>query len=153
MRAHYCPFCPYSSRETRVLYGSGLIHLTLRQLLTILRAFDAQLDGKDDFARQCVHQALLLQYCRALGRDGVALFFKRITTKGHQAQDVFVKDVRDTYHKIKARATEINKQRAAAGEGSSGVEQIQLHAVDPGTVINIRGQSRQFSKQIVKPLY
>lgn len=104
----------------------------------LILAFDAQLDNKDDYARQCVHQALLLQYCRALGRDGVALFFKRITTKGHQAQDVFYKDVQDTYHKIKSRAAEINKQRAAAGEGAEGVEQIQLHAVEPGTVINIR---------------
>lgn len=106
----------------------------------LIMAFDAQLDGKDEFARQCVHQALLLQYCRALGRDGVALFFKRITTKGHQAQDVFVKDVSDTYQKIRTRAAEINKQRAesaAAGE-TEGVEQIQLHAVEPGTVISIR---------------
>lgn len=105
----------------------------------LMLAFDAQLDNKDDYARQCVHQALLLQYCRALGRDGVALFFKRIMTKGHQAQDVFFKDVQDTYHKIKARAAEINKQRAAAGaEGAEGVEQIQLHAVEPGTVISIK---------------
>lgn len=104
----------------------------------LILAFDAQLDNRDDYARQCVHQALLLQYCRALGRDGVALFFKRIMTKGHQAQDVFYKDVQDTYHKIKSRAAEINKQRAAAGESGEGVEQIQLHAVEPGTVINIR---------------
>ncbi|KAF3770097.1 hypothetical protein M406DRAFT_325565 [Cryphonectria parasitica EP155] len=104
----------------------------------LIMAFDAQLDNKDDLARQCVHQALLLQYCRALGRDGVALFFKRIMTKGHQAQDIFFKDVQDTYQKIKERAAEINKQRAAGAAEGQGVEQIQLHAVEPGTVINIR---------------
>lgn len=106
----------------------------------LIMAFDAQLSNQDDFARQCVHQALLLQYCRALGRDGVGLFFKRIMTKGHQAQDVFFKDVQDTYLKIKTRAAEINKERAASGSGlaeGEGVEQIQLHAVEPGTVINI----------------
>lgn len=106
----------------------------------LIMAFDAQLSEKDEFARQCVHQALLLQYCRALGRDGVGLFFKRIMTKGHQAQDVFFKDVQDTYLKIKTRAAEINKERAASGSGlaeGEGVEQIQLHAVEPGTVINI----------------
>lgn len=103
----------------------------------LILAFDAQLENKDDYARQCVHQALLLQYCRALGRDGVAMFYKRLTTKGHQAQDVFYKDVQDTYHRIKTRAAEINKERAAGG-GQEGVEQIQLHAVEPGTVINIR---------------
>ncbi|KAI0382972.1 hypothetical protein F5Y04DRAFT_36399 [Hypomontagnella monticulosa] len=104
----------------------------------LIMAFDAQLDGKDDFARQCVHQALLLQYCRALGKDGVALFFKRITTKGHQAQDVFYKDVQDTYYRIKNRAAEINAQREAEGASGEGVEQIQLHAVEPGTEIKIK---------------
>ncbi|KAI5928540.1 hypothetical protein F4810DRAFT_9356 [Camillea tinctor] len=103
----------------------------------LVMAFDAQLDNKDDFARQCVHQALLLQYCRSLGRDGVALFFKRITTKGHQAQDVFYKDVQDTYFRIKNRASEINAQRAAGGNKGEDVEQIQLHAVEPGTEIKI----------------
>lgn len=43
----------------------------------LIEAFNSQIDGKDDYAKQCVHQALLLQYCRQLGRDGVALFFKR----------------------------------------------------------------------------
>ena len=105
----------------------------------LVMAFDAQLENRDDFARNCVHQALLIQYCRALGRDGVALFFKRITTKGHQAQDVFFKDVQETYMKIKTRSREINLQRAKdAAEGKTeGVEQIQLQAVEPGTVINI----------------
>ncbi|KAH7037930.1 Cdc37 N terminal kinase binding-domain-containing protein [Microdochium trichocladiopsis] len=102
----------------------------------LVMAFDAQLEGKDDVARNCVHQALLLQYCRSLGRDGVSLFFKRVTTKGHQAQDVFYKDVQDTYFRIKNRTKEINAERAA--EGSGDVEQIQLHAVEPGTEIKIR---------------
>ena len=105
----------------------------------LVMAFDAQLESKEDFARQCVHNALLLQYCRALGRDGVAMFFKRITTKGHQAQDVFYKDVQETYMRIKSRCKEINMERAQeAASGGAGVEQIQLHAVEPGTVINIK---------------
>ncbi|GAW24945.1 hypothetical protein ANO14919_145410 [Xylariales sp. No.14919] len=103
----------------------------------LVMAFDAQLQNKDDVARNYIHQALLLQYCRSLGKDGVALFFKRITTKGHQAQDVFFKDVQETYFRIKSRTAEINAQRAAEG-GSGDIEQIQLHAVDPGTEIKIR---------------
>ncbi|PNY27905.1 helicase mot1 [Tolypocladium capitatum] len=102
----------------------------------LVLAFDAALDRNDDYSRQCVHQALLLQYCRALGKDGVGLFFKRITTKGHQAQEVFYKDVQDTYMKIKNRSREILAERAKDPEGE-GVEQIQLHAVEPGTVIRI----------------
>jgi cell division cycle protein 37 len=103
----------------------------------LVLAFDAALETKDDLARQYVHQALLLQYCRALGKDGVPLFFKRITTKGHQAQEVFYKDVQDTYMKIRTRSREIIAERAKEGE-TEGVEQIQLHAVEPGTVISIK---------------
>lgn len=43
----------------------------------LVEAFNSQIAGKDEFARQCVHQGLLLQYCRSLGRDGISLFFKR----------------------------------------------------------------------------
>jgi cell division cycle protein 37 len=43
----------------------------------LIEAFDSQLNGKDEYARQCVHQGLLLQYCRSLGSNGIALFFKR----------------------------------------------------------------------------
>ncbi len=43
----------------------------------LVEAFNSQMDGKEKYARQCVHQALLLQYCRQLGPDGVGLFFKR----------------------------------------------------------------------------
>ena len=43
----------------------------------LMEAFTAQTDDKGAYAKQCVHQALLLQYCRSLGRDGVGLFFKR----------------------------------------------------------------------------
>lgn len=43
----------------------------------LIEAFNSQIAGKDEHAKRCVHQALLLQYCRQLGRDGVALFFRR----------------------------------------------------------------------------
>ncbi|KAK4146264.1 uncharacterized protein C8A04DRAFT_25768 [Dichotomopilus funicola] len=108
----------------------------------LILAFNAQLENRADYARNCVHQALLIQYCRALGRDGVALFFRRVTTPGHQAQEVFLKDVQDTYARIRTRTREIAMQRAkdeAEGKGGAeGVEQIQLHAVEPGTEIKIR---------------
>lgn len=42
-----------------------------------MAAFTAQSDGKPKYAKQCVHQSLLLQYCDKLGKDGVAVFFKR----------------------------------------------------------------------------
>lgn len=43
----------------------------------LVEAFNSQLKGQDVYARQCVHQGLLLQYCRSLGRDGIQLFFTR----------------------------------------------------------------------------
>ncbi|KAK0392834.1 hypothetical protein NLU13_2328 [Sarocladium strictum] len=104
----------------------------------LVLAFDAALEKKDELCRQYVHQALLLQYCRSLGRDGVNLFFKRITTKGHQAQEVFYKDVQDMYMRIRTRAREIIAERASGNAAEEGVEQIQLHAVEPGTVIQIK---------------
>ncbi|KAF8248437.1 hypothetical protein K440DRAFT_600059 [Wilcoxina mikolae CBS 423.85] len=100
----------------------------------LIDAFNSQLAGREVYAKQCVHQALLLQYCRQLGRDGVSLFFKRITTPGHQAQKVFHDDVEQTYSRIRERAKEITTERSMA---SQGVEQIQLHALDPNTTINI----------------
>lgn len=46
----------------------------------LVEAFEAQLKKKESYAKLCVHQALLIQYCRNLGRDGVGLFFKRYTS-------------------------------------------------------------------------
>ncbi|KAI1611292.1 cell division cycle protein 37 [Exophiala viscosa] len=100
----------------------------------MIEAFNSQMKGQDTYAKGCVHQSLLIQYCRQLGRDGVGMFFKRITTKGHQAQQVFTKDLTETYERIKVRAAELNKEE---GTDPAGVEQIQLHAVEPGTEIHI----------------
>lgn len=104
----------------------------------LVEAFNSELDGKHKHAKQCVHQGLLLQYCRQLGgRDGVALFFKRVQTKDHQASKLFNDDVDGTYRRIHTRAAEILKEREQ-NANSEGVEQIQLHAVDPNTTINIQ---------------
>ncbi|PVH97505.1 hypothetical protein DM02DRAFT_730508 [Periconia macrospinosa] len=105
----------------------------------LVEAFNSELEGKPKHAKQCVHAGLLLQYCRQLGgRDGVALFFKRVQTKDHQAYKMFHDDVDNTYARIRTRAAEIKKEREnEAAAGGEGVEQIQLHAVDPNTTINI----------------
>ncbi|CAL5872437.1 uncharacterized protein PFLUO_LOCUS6701 [Penicillium psychrofluorescens] len=100
----------------------------------LVEAFNSQMKGQEAYARQCVHQGLLLQYCRSLGRDGVQMFFTRITTPGHRASTLFNDDVRDTYNRIKTRAAELSKETA---NDPAGVEQIQLHAVDPNTKITI----------------
>lgn len=43
----------------------------------LVEAFAAERRGESLYAKQCVHQGLLLQYCNKLGKDGVSLFFKR----------------------------------------------------------------------------
>jgi cell division cycle protein 37 len=100
----------------------------------MIEAFNSQMKGQDAYAKTCVHQSLLIQYSRQLGRDSLPLFFRRITTRGHQAQEVFNKDFEETYERIRKRAEELSKEE---GTDPAGVEQIQLHAVEPGTEIHI----------------
>lgn len=50
---------------------------------------------------------------------------------------MFLKDVRETYEKLRGRARELAEERARNPEGA-GVETIQLQAVEPGTSINIQ---------------
>ena len=111
----------------------------------LAEAFDAQGKAKskkdEEYARQCVHQALLLQYCRQLaqgqlGKNGVGVFFKRVQTPNHEARKMFFDDVTRTYAHIRSRTIEMKKQQEADGANGER-EQIQLHAVDPGTTINI----------------
>jgi cell division cycle protein 37 len=39
-------------------------------------AFNAQMEGKESLGKQYVHQALLLQYVKQVGRGGVKTFFQ-----------------------------------------------------------------------------
>ncbi len=43
----------------------------------LVAAFRAQNGANPKYAKQCVHQSLLLQYCEKLGKDGVRVFFKK----------------------------------------------------------------------------
>jgi cell division cycle protein 37 len=43
----------------------------------LVAAFRAQGQDKPKYAKQCIHQSLLLQYCEKLGKDGVGIFFKK----------------------------------------------------------------------------
>ncbi|KAN0139805.1 Cdc37 N terminal kinase binding domain containing protein [Lactarius tabidus] len=101
----------------------------------LVSAFRAQRDGKSKYAKQCVHQSLVLQYGEKLGKDGVQLFFKRMAAGGENAQAIFRKDVEDTYAHIVNRV-EITKQEEAAAAVAGGEEQIQLVAENPDTVIS-----------------
>ena len=43
----------------------------------LVAGYRAERDGKHKYAKQCIHQSLLLQYGEKLGRDGVSVFFNK----------------------------------------------------------------------------
>lgn len=42
----------------------------------MVEGFNAQLEGKEALAKQYIHQALLIQYIKQVGRSGIPTFFK-----------------------------------------------------------------------------
>ncbi|CAG8495905.1 4139_t:CDS:2 [Ambispora gerdemannii] len=103
----------------------------------LAEAFQAQLKGKAKYSKQCVHQAWLLQYCQQLGKDGVTLFFKRITSPEaqEQARKIFGNDVEETYSRIIERCKIIEEEKK---KNPKQAEQIQIEVVDPNSSITIR---------------
>ena len=43
----------------------------------LAEAFRLEMKGEKEKAQNCVRQSLILQYCGLLGKDGIAMFFKR----------------------------------------------------------------------------
>jgi len=43
----------------------------------LIAGYRAQREGKNNYAKQCVHQSLLLQYGEKLGKDGISVFFNK----------------------------------------------------------------------------
>lgn len=99
-------------------------------------AFESQMKGKPKSAKLCVHQALVLKYCAQLGKDGVSLFFRRMSVPG-KPLSVFTKDVEDTYAHIKKRC-EIIKAEKESKSTEVERETIQLYTPDPSKPINFR---------------
>ncbi|OAX40935.1 hypothetical protein K503DRAFT_713579 [Rhizopogon vinicolor AM-OR11-026] len=98
----------------------------------LVAAFRAESADQSKYAKQCVHQSLLLQYCDKLGRDGVRLFFLKMTAGDQRAITIFVKDVEDTYSHLKTRA----KVAAAESPNEEHKEQIQLVPENPSASIS-----------------
>ncbi|KAI0786879.1 Cdc37 N terminal kinase binding-domain-containing protein [Abortiporus biennis] len=97
----------------------------------LVTAFTAQGEGKAAYARQCVHQSLLLQYCEKLGKDGVSLFFRKMVGGEPRAISMFEQDVVNTYAHLCERVR-ITKAEAESAPG----EQIQLVPENPSTKIS-----------------
>ncbi|TXT13464.1 hypothetical protein VHUM_00831 [Vanrija humicola] len=97
----------------------------------LLEAFEAERRGDKALAKRCVHQSMLINYCRELGRDGVGLFFQRMISKNPKSIDMFKDDFARTYGHVERRSKEL----AAETEANEEREQIQLVAEDPSVKI------------------
>lgn len=106
----------------------------------LVEAFQAAMRSDAKRARSCVEKGLLVQYCNKLGKDGVSLFFRRMTSTDGKAAVVFFNDVLSTHARIMERSKVLlaeQSQQPSSGEGGkAGEEQIQLVAEDPSTVIS-----------------
>ncbi|KAG6814227.1 hypothetical protein H0H92_015342 [Tricholoma furcatifolium] len=98
----------------------------------LVAAFRAQSTGKSTYAKQCVHQSLLLQYCDKLGKDGVSVFFRKMISSDPRAENVFVNDMEGTYKHLVERVNATLKDQAE----ESGKEQIQLVPENPNQSIS-----------------
>lgn len=70
-----------------------------------------------------------------------------ITTSGHQAHKVFQEDVNTTYARIRSRCAELAKEKERNAK-TTETEQIQLHAVDPNTSIQINIPSTSPTEEV-----
>ncbi|KIM40889.1 hypothetical protein M413DRAFT_445662 [Hebeloma cylindrosporum] len=96
----------------------------------LVAAFTAEGEGNSKYAKQCVHQSLLIQYCEKLGRDGVGVFFKKMVSGDKRALKVFVDDVESTYKHV------VNRVKINQEEANSAREQIQLVPENPNQTIS-----------------
>ncbi|OBZ82594.1 Hsp90 co-chaperone Cdc37 [Choanephora cucurbitarum] len=99
------------------------------------QAFTAQLKGEEEYAKNCVIQSLMLQYCGQLGKDGVNLFFSRMSAPNTQGRKMFFDDVDKTYGRIQTRCAEIAAEEVTE---QNGVETIQLQPMGDGSQLTIR---------------
>ncbi|KAK2465368.1 hypothetical protein APHAL10511_002722 [Amanita phalloides] len=99
----------------------------------LVAAFRAEQAGEKKYAKQCVHQSLLLQYCEKLGSDGVRVFFNRMVQANTQAKRVFEEDVEKTYKHLEQRV------KITMEETPEAQEQIQLVAEggEQGVTFNV----------------
>ncbi|WFD34549.1 hsp90 co-chaperone Cdc37 [Malassezia cuniculi] len=95
----------------------------------MMEAFQAEMSGKREFARQCIEKGLLVQYCTRLGRDGVSLFFQRIVHADGRALMMYINDVLQTYARVASRSADL----ASKNEPE---EQIQLMTEDPSMAVS-----------------
>lgn len=113
----------------------------------IMTAFDYQLQGDSNTARQIIHQSLLLQYVAQLAgvnpsKDqiikAIKLFCSKINDDSSPAKRGFLQDVENTFNHIKSRCEIIKQEQNTEGNNEEEAL-IQLKALDDKTelLVNI----------------
>ncbi|KAL1922151.1 uncharacterized protein VTP21DRAFT_10793 [Calcarisporiella thermophila] len=97
----------------------------------LAEGFNAELNGNTKYAKNCVFQALILQYCASLGKDGIRLYFARMNQQDGKAHKLFMNDVSDTYKRISERCKVLRVER------EKEVESIQLAPMEPDAPLSI----------------
>lgn len=102
----------------------------------LAEAFRKEMTGEKLCAQKCVHQALLLQYCGLLGKDGISLFFARMRTHDHKGQAMFLQDVDDTYSRISNRVAEIlgEEEKREKEENERKISRLEALKQPDGTI-------------------
>jgi len=85
-----------------------------------------------------MHQETVFQHCRVLERDGVALFFKRVSTPGHQSHAISEKGITSRFRRMPELAENNAARQRAGDESGVGAENIQINPVNPDTPIYAR---------------
>lgn len=123
------PVGDYEASWEFIQYNKGVIVPGASDAL-LVTAFRSQKEGRYAYAKKCVNQSLLVQYCEKLGPDGVRMFFKKMISGEKRALQVFEDDVEKTYKHL------VERELAARQEEETPREQIQLVPQDPTTVIH-----------------
>ncbi|KAI8823751.1 Cdc37 N terminal kinase binding-domain-containing protein [Fimicolochytrium jonesii] len=96
--------------------------------MILAEGFRMEMARKPKEAKRCVHQALLLQYCSLLGKDGVNLFFARLRSSQPSATAMFLKDVNETYTRIQTRVRTLHAEQAQQEAAERAALQQRLEA-------------------------
>ncbi|KAK7203750.1 Cdc37 N terminal kinase binding-domain-containing protein [Myxozyma melibiosi] len=92
----------------------------------LYEAFGKEMKNEHAAAKRYVHNALLLQYCARLGRDGVTVFFRKIMTPNHPSLGAFLQDVEQTYSHIKQRSVYLLEEQKLQAANEDMVEEEEI---------------------------
>lgn len=127
------PASDYRASRDYLFSHPEIIHKESETNGLLIEAYYAMLYQNDQRRGwQYVHQAQLLEYFHLLRRDGVELFFKHITTPGHQARELFEKEVAEKFKNIRSMAERDSKQK------NEDVEMVQLYPAGENSSIRIQ---------------